>query len=256
MIAQWIDGLALVLATDNPAMPTGAAMQVWLHLGWSVVLAWLGAALVGRCWPDHARRTRWHTRWEGCAALGLTASVWLPGSYSPAYWLGLAFQMPSVLTVLLCGGLLWERWAARSSVARQPQPPPLSQPLSSTRSRASGVATAWDRRSMVLVGFGVLSGWALLLDSFAVLPFTMYAFGLSSAALALVLIAVLLPWIVGGPEGRVGAYRWWLAPVALVVFVVWRLPTGNVWDAVLDPWLWLVLNGQLAVALFSYRVDS
>jgi hypothetical protein len=32
--------------------------------------------------------------------------------------------------------------------------------------------------------------------------------------------------------------------VALVVFGLWRWPSGNVWDAVLDPCLWLVLNGM------------
>jgi hypothetical protein len=36
------------------------------------------------------------------------------------------------------------------------------------------------------------------------------------------------------------------------VFGIWRLPTGNAWDAVLDPWLWLVLQGYLVRA--AWRV--
>jgi hypothetical protein len=28
----------------------------------------------------------------------------------------------------------------------------------------------------------------------------------------------------------------------LLLFAATRLPTGNVWDAILDPWLWLLLQ--------------
>jgi hypothetical protein len=28
----------------------------------------------------------------------------------------------------------------------------------------------------------------------------------------------------------------------LAVFVLLRLPTGNLWDALLDPWLWVALH--------------
>jgi hypothetical protein len=31
----------------------------------------------------------------------------------------------------------------------------------------------------------------------------------------------------------------------LLLFAATRLPTGNLWDAVLDPWLWLALQGVL-----------
>jgi hypothetical protein len=30
----------------------------------------------------------------------------------------------------------------------------------------------------------------------------------------------------------------------LALFVLLRLPTGNVWDALLDPWLWLLLQAD------------
>jgi hypothetical protein len=40
-------------------------------------------------------------------------------------------------------------------------------------------------------------------------------------------------------------YLAWGGAVALMVFVLWRLPTGNVWDAVLDPWLWVALHFYL-----------
>jgi hypothetical protein len=43
----------------------------------------------------------------------------------------------------------------------------------------------------------------------------------------------------------------WLLPAALLLFAATRLPTGNVWDALLDPWLWLLFQGLLLRALFK-----
>jgi hypothetical protein len=88
----------------------------------------------------------------------------------------------------------------------------------------------------------VLLGWALLLDSLALLPVQLYAWGFSPAAVGLVLLAGLVPWAIGAGKRPLGRSREWVVPVAVLVFVVLRLPTGNVWDAVLDPWLWLVLH--------------
>jgi hypothetical protein len=39
MTAQLSGWLSQAWATDSPVLPTAGAMQVWLHLGWSVVLA-------------------------------------------------------------------------------------------------------------------------------------------------------------------------------------------------------------------------
>jgi hypothetical protein len=40
----------------------------------------------------------------------------------------------------------------------------------------------------------------------------------------------------------------------VVLFVALRLPTGNVWDAVLDPWLWVWAQYQaLGQLWFSLR---
>jgi len=69
----------------------------------------------------------------------------------------------------------------------------------------------------------------------------LYALGFESAGLWLVLVitaAVLL--LTQVPT------RWVLSAVAvLAAYVLLRLPTGNVWDAVLDPFVWLALHVQL-----------
>jgi len=212
---------ALLLATDAPALPSPTVMQLWLRLGWCAVLPWLGVVAMVRFAPVGARRGAWPIT----VAVSLALSAWLPGPYSPAYWLGLAFQAPSVVTALLCAGILAERLVP-SAVARGPVPAP-------------------DRLKTAFAITGVVLGWALLLDTFALLPLQLYAWGFSPAAVGLVLAAAAVPWVVlgGGPQAL--RARTWVVPIALLVFAAWRLPTGNVWDAVLDPWLWFALHVYL-----------
>jgi hypothetical protein len=217
-LLHWLETLT---RTDAPALPSLELTQLWLRLGWGVVLAWLGSAIAG--W--------WSPRsWVGLVvALLLLASAWLPDPFSPAYWLGLAFQLPSTVTVLLSALLLWRR--------------------------ARKVPHWWkDRRSapagelLLLVVMGAGLGWLLLLDTFAVLPVQLYAWGFSPLAAGLLAFVVLLPWFAGGRHNhRLPA---WVAPGAVLVFVALRLPTGNVWDAVLDPWLWLALQVYLVRVAF------
>jgi hypothetical protein len=225
MNAEMNNWLAQAWATDSPVLPTAGAMQVWLHLGWSVVLAWLGACLAGRLLAGRERsvQVQWMT------ALALAAWAWVPGPGGAAYWLGLAFQAPSASSVLLSAALLVAR--LRASADRH------ATQLFFVAARSSGGAALW------LAGMGALLGWALLLDSFAVLPLQLYAWGFSPAALFLVVVVALLPWVAGRGIAMPGMLAAGFAvPVAALVFVAWRLPTGNVWDAVLDPWAWLALQ--------------
>ncbi|MEO7107470.1 MAG: hypothetical protein ABIZ09_13940, partial [Rhodoferax sp.] len=144
------------------------------------------------------------------------------GPYSPAYWLGLAFQAPSIATVLLCDALLRARFfPTRSGIPSKAIP---------------------HRATLAIALVGVLVGWALLLDAFALLPLQLYAWGFSSAAAGTVLVVALLPWLVVSAPHPTRSLRLWMVPVAVVVFAASRLPSGNVWDAVLDPWLWLALH--------------
>lgn len=221
MTAPMETWLALLLATDAPALPSPSVMHFWLRLGWGTVLACLGVVAMGRFAPVSARSSTWPIT----VAAALALSAWLPGPYSPAYWLGLAFQAPSVVTALLCAGILNERLVP-SSLARGPAPAP-------------------NRLKTAFAITGVVLGWALLLDTLAWLPLQLYAWGNSAAAVGLVLVAAAVPWVVlgGGPQAL--RARTWVVSIALLVFVAWRLPTGNVWDAVLDPWLWLALHVYL-----------
>ena len=204
-------------ATDNPALPSLSAQYFALRGVWAVVLA-TGALML-------LRRRSYGL--QTVVALGLVVCTLLPGNVSPAYWLGLAFVSPSWITLLLCLAWLYQHICK----------PPVAQPEAPMQLAALGMATC-----------GVMMGWLLLADMLVWLPFTdsVYAWGFSRWAVAVATAIALLPWLVWGtrlvpPDANTLSVLA-LPAVAVVLFVFTRLPSGNLWDALLDPWLWLVLQ--------------
>jgi len=196
-----------------PFLPELVMMQLWLHVGWALVLAGGGAAVLAQASvPMPLRR-----------ALAVVLGLWvlMPGDLSAAYWLGLAFQAPSALGALAAAAVGWT--ALR---------PPVARDANSTQT-----PLRWEAG---LVLCGLLLGWALLLDTFAQLPWALYPLGFGQPALLVLSVLAVLPLLQAGATRRASA---WLAPAALGLYVLLRLPTGNVFDAVLDPWLWVALNG-------------
>lgn len=214
-------GLGAWLATDAPALPATWGMRLYVSAGWALVLALLGASL-GRGLPIGRRRLL-------AACLALWAL--LPGPLTPDYWLGLAFHAPSVTALVLCGWGLQRLLFSSGLRAFSPVRAPVVVALPAA-----------------LHGLLVVLGYVLLLDTFAMLPVQIYAWGFSPALLPGLLALALLPWLLGGPAPRGSGPQLWLVPAALLLFAATRLPTGNLWDALLDPWLWLWLQWQ-SVAL-------
>jgi hypothetical protein len=95
-------------------------------------------------------------------------------------------------------------------------------------------------------------GWLLLLDTAALLPFSLYAWGFTPAAVAVTTALALLPWL-GGRGKLAFVPSVYLLALVVAVMVVLRLPTGNVWDAWLDPWLWVALHVLAFNALRTSR---
>jgi hypothetical protein len=220
-----------LLTQDAPALPPAWVMRLGLTLGWSLVLATLGAALACRL----SLRSR--------RVLAAALAVWtlLPGPLSPDYWLGLAFHAPSLSAVLLCGWFGWRLLLAPAGTAATTATASASARSSLSSSPAAAVGTLAS--AAVWLWLAVLLGYVLLLDSFAVLPLQIYAWGFSPVLLLVLLALSLLPWLLQGrAEQAAGAARW-LLPAALLLFAATRLPTGNLWDALLDPLLWLLLQG-------------
>jgi hypothetical protein len=221
----WHGGLAG--GSSAAALPAFWLQQVWLPLGWGLVLAALVQWLVVRVgwWrgggdaPGRAPG-RYPSRWSwGLAVAVLVWSLW-PGPLSVSYWLGLAFQAPSGVAVVLACGALWRAWR---------EPMALAAP--GARKPVGGVVGAWGWWVLALLG------WVLLLDTFAWWPLSLYAWGFGPQALACLVLASLLPMVLGGWRAHPAVYA---VPLALLLFVALRLPTGNVWDVVLDPWLWVL----------------
>ncbi len=197
--------LVAALATPNAAvLPDAGVATAYLHLGWSVVLAWLGR--------------RWGRTYVAAA---LAAWAWVPGVWGVSHWLGLAFQSPSIVLVLWCARDWW------------------------VQARAPGIPGAAASTPRFAWAWSVALGWILLADMLGWFPQSVYGWGFSSAALGGVAVLAMVP--LCAVRALAGAHAknsqgWLLWPLALLVFVVLRLPTGNVWDAVLDPWLWLVIQ--------------
>ena len=151
--------------------------------------------------------------------------VALPGSSSLAYWLAQAFQMPSLSSAALGLAYLWRVW-------RGP-------PRAGVRDGARAATACQLIRS--LRWLAVLLGWLLLLDLLALLPVALYGWGFGTPALAAVCLLLLAGWLRWGAQPA--AWPWLaLAAVVLLLFVLTRWPSGNLWDALLDPLLWLGLQ--------------
>lgn len=217
--------------TQNPVLPSPVAMRVALHLVWAIALGSGVMLLAGRL----ALRNR-----LGLAFLLMSWTL-LPGAMSPAYWLGLAFQTPSLMSAVIC--LVWF--------------------LSRSRQESdSGGAIAKPQEAVlkILVAVGIVLGWVLLLDTLAWLPVSVYAWGFGSSAVVVLAVLSTLFWAVWGTSvaNRAGPGRGGPALIlcVLTLFVLTRLPTGNVWDALLDPWLWAALQVGWLISAVRRRVAA
>ena len=185
----------------------GLELQVvYSRLAWGVVLAaFLMAALARRRTDGRA------AAWLAAASL---AAMWLPGAASPAYWLGLAFQSPSALWLALCGAGLVRQWRDRGGASPWPNllPMPLAMLLSVGGLVLYADATGWLGIGLYARGFDPVMG--------------------PVAGLAIGLFALACLW--RGERRTPGLVL--LAAVGL--YAVLRLPTGNVFDALIDPLLW------------------
>ncbi len=184
------------------------------RLAWALVLA----AIVASAWPGAWRMPRRVLAAIVAAGVVLVA---LPGEASSAWHLGLAFQYPSGLLLGLCVAGLLRRWHGHAA----------SGPLLPVRAAA----------------FIAVIGAVLYLDAFGLLSRGYYyaGFGPNAAPLAAVLLAAACAFAIArGSAREQGAAL--LGACAL--FTLARLPSGNLWDAVLDPLLWAWALATLLVA--------
>lgn len=169
------------------------------QLAWAVVMAAALAALLPRAWQ---------TRVLAGGLLAMSAAlVALPQDASPAYWLVLAFQWPSGMLVGCC--LL--RLAAEKPRSRT-LPVTLAAPIA-------------------------LAGAVLYLDAMGWLALGLYYAGFGAQGAPIIAMGLAVACLIAIAHGRMrGQAMVLLGAVAL--YSIARLPTGNLWDALLDPLLW------------------
>ena len=194
-------------------LPELGQQIVWARLAWGVVAAALLLSLL----PLRGMKRR--------AAVVLVAFVamWLPGPASPAWWLGLAFQQPSALFAALCAVSVCKRFADRP--AQQTRPAALAAAL-------------------------LLGGLVLYADAVGALSLGLYPWGFDAVqapVAAVVLSVIALAVIVRGRQHAAA----WAVLLALTFHAVTHLPTGNLFDALLDPLLWLWALARCVAAMIS-----
>jgi len=185
------------------------------RLAWALVLA----AIVAGSWPLAWRLPR---RLLLAIVAASSVLVALPGEASGAWHLGLAFQYPSGLLLGLAVVALLRRWQG-GSADRAPLLPV---------------------RAAALIA---LVGAVLYLDAFGLLSRGYYyaGFGPNAAPLVAVLLAAACAFAIA--RGRAREQSAALLG-ACALFSLARLPSGNLWDAVLDPLLWAWALGTLLLA--------
>ena len=190
----------------HAVLPHAVLLPLWVKLSWAMVMSALVLRLTYGFIP---------TVWPAAV---LAVLMVLPRTDVLSGYLALAFQTPSLVLVA------WALWCW-VDVFKLRQPIVTTPPL-----------VAW---------LGVVLGWALVLDTLNYWPAwfnpQLYALGFQSVSLWLVLAitsAVLMLTQVHP--------RWMLGSAALLAaYALLRLPTGNVWDALLDPFVWFALHVQL-----------
>ena len=191
----------------HAVLPQAVFLPLWVKLSWALVASAVVLRLTYACKP---------TLWPAAV---VAVVMLLPRTDVLSGYLALAFQTPSLVLVA------WALWCWADVL--QLRGPMVTTPLP-------------------VALLGVLLGWALVLDTLNYWPTffnpQLYALGFEAAGLWCVLVTAAAAVLLWTEVPR----RWVLSVVVvLAVYVLLRLPTGNVWDAVLDPFVWLALHVQL-----------
>lgn len=188
------------------------------RLAWAVVFAAAFAALL----PASLQRSR---RAVALLLASLMLLMMLPGQYSPAYWIALAVQWPSGLLAGLCLLRLARPW--RTAGAEEGIP-------------------------LLMAAALALLGLLLYLDALGLVHLGLYYWGFGPRAAPFLALALMALCAAGIARGIKQAHLFALL-AALALFAVLRLPTGNLWDALLDPLLWIWAVVSLAIKTIKIK---
>jgi hypothetical protein len=191
---------------------------IYGRAAWVIVLAAL--AIAG--WPRSRQLSRSAIVLLFIGAVALNA---LPNEASLSYWLGLAFTWPSGLLVGLCLARLYFSWNGASDQAAMPAG--LAAPIA-------------------------IAGLALYLDAMGLLSQGFYYLGFEPIGAPLLTLFLAVACCIAAALGHARPPVLALL-LALTIFALLRLPTGNLWDALLDPILWVWALVSLGSRCWRWR---
>jgi hypothetical protein len=215
---------------------------VWmLRLSWAVVAAavvwWWLSSVIRRVHPSVETRPGRRAAFvehlpKALAMVVALLAVWPQGGWSG--YAALAFQSPSLVSLVWALGWLM-RSVSRMNPARKDNSVPVA---------------AWYLLCLL--------GWGLVVDTLNLWPsawdVSLYGIGFSASGLWVSACLVLvLAWRQSG--------MWvWSAIGVMMMYAVLRWPSGNVWDAWLDPAVWIVAHVQIVrhalVRVRAWRVSG
>ena len=210
-------------------LPAVQLQWVALCLGWGIVLSCVSIEVLCRLWPRASGRA---ILLVGVLAL---ASAALPGAASAAYWLGLAFQWPSTMLVLLAGARCVHRFRAAAIDPMRPRS------TSAVKTRPAKPLFPVQAALPLLVAAVVLYAGTFGFGGFA------YSAGYRDTAVLVLATMLVFGWYWLRPRANAAAC---FVSLALLLHVGLRLPTGNAWDALIDPFVAMI---ALIVCLRSAR---
>jgi hypothetical protein len=195
------------------------------ELEWQIIygrIAWIVvfAALAVKAW---SRSRPISHRTIGFLLIGAVSLNVLPNEASLAYWLGLAFLWPSGLLVGLCLIKLHLAWKGEAKQRVLPA-----------------------RLAIIIV----LAGTVLYLDAIGLLSLGIYYLGFGPVGAPLLALSLAVACSVAAIFFRQARSLALAVLLATMMFTLLRLPTGSLWDALLDP----MLYGWAVISLFNrYR---
>lgn len=199
-------------------LPDLQAQSSYTRLSWGILLA-AGVVLATRRVAPLQGIQRHASVSLAVLAIGL---MWLPAAWSPAFWLAGGFQAPSLLTSVLASMFVLSKLVGTVDLRFRPQ---------------------WPHSATISA-----TGLALGLSTFGFTGTDLYALGMKpwlAAGLATGFVAI---WWLAGTRSA----AWSLAPgLAAIIYGMTRLPTGNAWDALIDPFL--VAFSLVMLLLGAYR---
>lgn len=184
-------------------LPGLDSQYLYGRMAWAIVAAAVLAAMLPAAWRSSRRVTLG-------LLLALGVAMALPGEASPAYWLVLAFQWPSGVLLGFCMLTLFA-----------PRP----------------VARASPTMPASIAAVIALAGTILYFDAIGLLSLGVYYWGFGPYGAPVVALAAGAACALLAIAGRARAHAL-VVLAGLALFSILRLPTGNLWDALLDPLLW------------------